>query len=132
MVGPDQQMVVVRQDTPGISAACKLLTRAQQISFKPGHALVARPNVMFMFVAGAADEELSLSVQFQMRRRVKRVLMQTSVPHRFSLLFRRHFAIVVHDARTVENRCSEYNLQVASSPPLLKPGILHSTFEVLP
>src|SRR5207253_1854217 len=35
-----------------------------------------------------------------------------------------------------DDRCDymrlEYNLQVASSPPLLEPGILHPRFEVLP
>jgi len=60
---------------------------------------MARPDVMFMFVAGAADEELSLSVELQMRRRVQRMLMQAAVFHRFNLLLGRHFAIVVHNAR---------------------------------
>ena len=57
---------------------------------------MARPNVMSMFVAGAADEELSLSVELQMRRRVQRMLMQAAVFYRFNLLLGRHFAIVVH------------------------------------
>jgi hypothetical protein len=33
---------------------------------------------MFVFVAGAANEELSLSVELQMRWRVQRMLMQAA------------------------------------------------------
>jgi len=67
IVGPDQHMVVVGQDTPGVRADRKLLTRAEQVSFKVAHAFVADADVVFVLVAGAGDEKLSLSVELQMR-----------------------------------------------------------------
>jgi hypothetical protein len=78
-----------------------------------------------MFEAGARNEELPRAFELHMRRGVQRVFMQTPILNGFSLLLRRHFPIVVNRARTLENRRTEYNLQVASASLRIKPGILY-------
>ena len=123
-----QHMVVIRQDAPGINAGGKLFAGRQQVSFKTGHPFMGQTDVMLMLVASSGNEELPQPVEFHVRRRVERVLMQPAVFHSFELLSRRHFAIVVHDARTVENRRLEFNLQVASERSPHKPGILHGAW----
>ena len=51
VIGSNQCMVVVRQDTPGIVTGCKLFARGQQGSLKAGHSLVTESDVVFVFVA---------------------------------------------------------------------------------
>ena len=99
VVGSDEHVVMIRQHAPSVSAGRKFLTGAQQISFKVGHSFMAQADMVFVFEAGSGDEELSLPDEIQVRWRVPRMLMQTTVFDGCGLLPRRHLAIVVHRAR---------------------------------
>jgi hypothetical protein len=86
-IGFDQNMVMVRQNTPGVNDARVIPADFQQIVFAFGHPLVAGANNVRVLVTGSGDEELLFAFKIPMRRRMPGSTLLSPMFYNLALLF---------------------------------------------
>ena len=95
-VGFDQNVIMVRQNTPGVNDACVIPADFQQGVLAFGHQLVVGADDVGVLVTGPRDNELSFAIKIPVRRRMPGATLLSPILYDFVPLFGRESAVVVH------------------------------------
>src|SRR5262245_8521520 len=98
-IGFDQNVIMVRQNTPGVNDARVIPTSFQQVVLAFGHPLVVGADDVGVLVTGPGDEELLFAFKTPMRRRMPGTTLLSPIRYGLVLLFVRESAVVVHPMR---------------------------------
>ena len=92
-------VVMVRQNTPGVDDACVIPADFKQVVFAFGHPLVVDADDMRVLVTGSGNEELSFAFKIPMRRRMPGATLLSPIRYDLIPLFGRESAVVEHSTR---------------------------------
>ena len=90
-------MIVIRQDAPGINSCSSLFAYLKQRHFTFSHSFVAALDNVRVFIASTRDNELALSSELPVGRRMPGTLCSAAILDGLASLFGRQSAIVVHE-----------------------------------
>jgi hypothetical protein len=99
LVGFDQNVIMVRQNTPGVNDARVIPADFQQGVLAFGHPLVVGADDVRVLVTGSGNEELRFAFKIPMRRRAPGATLLSPIRYDLVLLLGRESAIVVHSVR---------------------------------
>src|SRR5262245_4714314 len=97
--GFDQNVVMVRQDTPGVNDARVIPTSIQKVILAFGHPFMVGADDVGVLETGSRNEELSFTFKIPVRWRMPGATLLLPIRYDLVLLFGRESAIVIHSTR---------------------------------